>query len=185
MPTPAALVITNRLPLWDALKALDGDNPVVGEAKSREWCLKAGRQFAFQEAKLGISEKSRKYRAAASTLKSDPELRALLRSKKPVVCLEVVAALAPRDVARNEGLSLIVKAELTRVMREAKSRGEAVVFCLGGDSPHTLAEKVYLRKPISDHGLRCGYLRWRASAGVPWAREEQWDERTCLCLQMP
>jgi len=186
---PASLVITNRLPLWDALVSLDGDFPLKGEAKSRAWCMAAGRQFAFQLANIGIPEKpariSRKARAKGSALQPDAKLRELLRSRKPVVQLEVVAALAPRDVSKEHGLGKIVKDELAAVMREAKKRGEAVIFCLGSDSPHILAEKVYLRKPIDEHGLRCGYLRWRASADVPWARETEWSDRTTLCLQMP
>jgi len=188
-PLPAALVITNRLPLWDALVSLDGDNPFQGDARERSWCLAAGRQFAFQLANIGIPEKpasvSRKARASAATLQADNKLRDLLRSRKPVIQLEVIAALAPRDVCKSEGLSAIVKAELATITREAKRRGEAVVFCLGSDSPHILAEKVYLRQPISDHGLQCGYLRWRASAEVPWAKETEWSDRTTLCLQMP
>jgi len=186
---PASLVITNRLPLWDALVSLDGDCPLKGEAKSRTWCMAAGRQFAFQLANIGVPERpaavSRKARAAGSTLQHDAKLLKLLRSKKPVVQLEVVAALAPRDVSKQQGLGEVVKAELAAVMQEAKRRGEAVVFCLGSASPHLLAEKVYLRKPISDNGLRCGYLRWRASADAPWARETEWSDRTTLCLQMP
>jgi len=185
LPTPAALVITARMPLWDAMRSLDGDCPFLGAAVDRDWCSKAGRQFAFQTANFGVDEESRKCRAAAETLQPDSKLRDLLRSRKPVVQLEIIAALAPRDVAKKQGLSEIVKAELAMVMLEAKRRGEAVVFCLGSDSPHVLAEKVYVRPPISDYGLRCGYLRWRASSSESWARERVWDDRTCLCLQMP
>lgn len=185
-PTPSCLVVTRRLPLWDALKSLDDGGPLRGQSASRDWSMAAGRQFAFQTANLGVKEEFfRKCRASAEELQPDPKLRDLIRSKKNVVVLEVVAALAPRDVAKREGLGDIVKAELARVMREAKSRGEAVIFCLGSDSPHLLAEKVYLRKPIADHGLQCGYLRCRASADAPWSREREWSDRICLCFQMP
>ena len=30
-----------------------------------------------------------------------------------------------------------------------------------------------------------GYLRWRASADEPWAREKPYSDRTCLGIQMP
>lgn len=183
--TPASLVITARLPLWEALASLDGNGPLRGEAASKEWCSAAGRQFAFQDANLGVDETSIACRVAAANLVPDARLRDLLRSRKPAVVLEVVAALAPRELAKKEGLGEIVKAELARVMREAKRRGEAVVFCLGSDSPHKLAEKVYMRKPVSDYGLRCGYLRWRPSANSPWSRERAWSHRICLGLQLP
>jgi len=172
--------------LFEALESLDYNGPLVGEAKSREWCSMAGRQFAFQGARFGVPGRlGSRAREEVKTIQADAKLRDLLRSRKKVVVLEVVAALAPRQVAKKQGLGEIVKAEIAKVMREAKSRGEAVVFCLGSDSPLTLAEKVYLRQPIGDYGLRCGYLRWRESAGVPWGREKEWDNRVCLCLQMP
>jgi hypothetical protein len=186
-PMPASLMITARLPLFEALQSLDADQPLQGEAQSRKWCSAAGRQFAFQLADLSIDERTNKRtnRVPVATLQPDPALRALLRSRKPAVLLEVVAALAPRDVARQQGLSEIVKAELAQLMQECKRRGEAVVLCLGGAEPHALAQKVYLRQPIGDYGLKCGYLRWRESADAPWARETSWSERSCLCLQMP
>lgn len=188
-PTPASVVITARMPLFEAFASLGPPHGPLGiEAASREWCLKAGRQFAFQGANFGADDScdsSHKCREDAETLEPDAKLRDLLRSRKPVVVLEIVAALAPRELAKRQGFGEIVKAELARVMQEAKNRGEAVVFCLGSDSPHVLAEKVYVRKPISDHGLRCGYLRWRASADAPWARERAWADRICMCLQMP
>merc|ERR1719253_142915 len=133
--TPASLVVTTRLPFWEALRSLDDGGPLRGEAASRDWCLKAGRQFAFQGAIFGAADGSHKCRVDAESLLPDARLRDLLRCRKPVVVLEVVAALAPREVAKKQGLGEIVKAELTRVMREAKDRGEAVIFCLGSDSP--------------------------------------------------
>eukprot|EP00928_Gymnodinium_smaydae_P016341 TRINITY_DN1610_c0_g2_i1.p1 TRINITY_DN1610_c0_g2~~TRINITY_DN1610_c0_g2_i1.p1 ORF type:complete len:515 (-),score=101.99 TRINITY_DN1610_c0_g2_i1:56-1441(-) len=183
--TPAALVVTARMPLFDALRSMDDKGPLRGDAADRKWCRQKGRQFAFQVANLNEEEDTRNARAPAAKLRPDAVLRDLLRSRKPVVLLEVVAALAPRDMCKEKGYSEIVKAELARVTREAKSRGEAVVFCLGSDSPHKLAEKVYLRQPIGKYGLQCGYMRWRASEGLPWARERVWDERITLCLQMP
>ena len=57
-----------------------------------------------------------KNRAPIETLKPDAKLRDLLRSKKKVVQLEVIAALAPRDVMKQEDLSEIVKSELAMVV---------------------------------------------------------------------
>jgi hypothetical protein len=187
---PASLIIYEHCTLFDALgdpHGEDGDAPLSAEAKSLEWCKKPGTQFAFQDANLEEEEKpsNRNYRMPVKDLQPDAKLRDLLLSKTRCVYLEVVASLAPRDVAKKQGLSEVVKAELTKLMRDAKRRGEAVIMAMGGDEPHTLAQKVYMRKPISDYGLRCGYLRWRASADLPWRREKAYEDRTCLCLQMP
>merc|ERR1711924_361099 len=98
-------------------------------------------------------------------LRAEPKIRELIRSKVPVVMLDVIAALAPRECAAEHGLSEIVKAELTALLRQAHADGKAVVFMLGGNKPQTLAQKVYLKPPSTDNGLRCGYLRWRDGAG--------------------
>jgi hypothetical protein len=193
-PIPATILIVNRLPLWEALQHQDDYGPIRFERKEkawtqkekRQWLMEAGREFAFQVADCDEDEEDhQKCRERGDTLKPNPKLRELLRSKKPVVQLEVIAALATRDVMKKENLSEIVKAELTTVMREAKHNGEAVVFCLGSSNPHTLAKKVYLRQPIGDYGLQCGYFRWRDSPDLPWARERCWENRICCCLQMP
>jgi len=99
--------------------------------------------------------------------------------------MDTLAALAPRDVCKSQGFSEIVRAELATLYREAKQRGEAVVFSMGSSNPHKLAQMVYLRPPLAEHGMRCGNLRWRESANVTWAREFEWDDRIALCLQMP
>lgn len=72
-----------------------------------------------------------------------------------------------------------------KLMRDCQRRGEVVVFTLGSDSPLDLFKKVYNRPPISSYGLRCGYIRWRASADEPWAREAKWADRCCMCIQLP
>jgi len=188
-PLPVSVIATERITLFDALGGPHtGDGSFIGAAKSLQWCSQSGSEFAFQEANLGAEEDSsntKKLRMATEDLRGSQELRELLLSKKPIVYLDVLSALAPREVAKSEGLSAIVIAELTKLMRDAKSRGEAVLLCLGSDSPHKLASKVYLRKPIGDYGLRCGYFRWRSSSDVPWAREATWENRPCHCLQMP
>lgn len=183
--TPATSMTTRRMPLWDALKTMDDGGPLHGEAANKTWCWGAGRQFALQDLQFGHENGSRKERMFARHLLHDPQLRDLLRSKRPVVLLDTLAALAPREVCKSQGLSKIVKNELHTLFREAKARGEAVVFTLGSDVPHKLAEKVYLQPPLADYGIRCGCLRWRASSDVTWAREFRWDDRITLCLQMP
>jgi len=188
-PMPVSVIAVEHITLFDALGSPDtGDGSFVGVAKSYDWCSQEGTQFTFQAANLGIEEKAKMHkelREPVEGLRPNAELRDLLLSRKNIVYLEVTAALAPRELAKREGLSAIVIAELAKLMRDAKERGEAVLFCLGSDCPHKLAEKVYLRKPIGDHGLRCGYFRWRKSADAPWAREAMWEDRPCHCLQMP
>lgn len=187
-PLPATSMTIRRMPLWDALKTMDDDGPLRGKAMKKEWCFAAGRQFALQDLQFGEEEQkkgSRKERKFAKQLQADNQIRDLLRSKKPVVVLDTLAALAPRDVCKSNSLSKIVTAELATLLREAKARGEAVVFCMGSDNPHKLAERVYLRAPLADYGMRCGCLRWRESAETSWAREFKWDDRITLCLQMP
>jgi hypothetical protein len=198
---PASLLITSQLPLWDALHFHTDDkdsSPFKGAAKGTShrlednpWLKEPGRQFALQEANCDVCEESsaenhlfHKARQPARTLQPDEQLKKLLLSSEPVMLLDVVASLAPRDVARTEGLTKIVKAEIKRVFSEAKSRGQAVLLELGSGEPHALAKKVYL--PLgAEYGLRCGYIRWRESGAVPWAREGTWADRGCVCLQMP
>jgi len=188
---PGTSMTYRRMPLWDALKGMDDEGPLRAAAAEKEWCWGAGRQFALQDLQFGHEVcnipfgYSRKERKFAKDLQADTQLRDLLRSKKPVVLLDTLAALGPRDVCKNNGLSDIVRAELHVLFKEAKARGEAVVFTLGSAVPHKLAEKVYLQPPLADYGMRCGCLRWRASADVPWAREFKWEDRITLCLQMP
>jgi len=187
-PKPAVAVVTERVPLFNAVASPNDDNgdaPLAGAAKTWAWCMQPGRQFAFQEVNFDVPEEERNCRVATKDLQPDDKLRELIQSGKPVVYLEIVAALAPRDLAKQEGHSAIVKAELAKVMRDAKSRGEAVVLTCGSSTAHDFAKKVYMRQPISDYGLRCGYLRWRESADVPWATEKKAELRPTLCLQMP
>jgi len=191
-PLPATSMTYRRMPLWDALKTMDDDGPLRGAAMEKKWSFAAGREFALQDLRkeeelhpVGHKDRSRKERTFAKHLQADKQIQELLRSKKPVVLLDTLAALAPRDVCKNNSLSKIVMTELETLLREAKARGEAVVFTLGSDNPHKLAERVYLRGSLADYGMRCGCLRWRESAEASWAREFQWDDRITLCLQMP
>lgn len=124
-------------------------------------------------------------RQSTRRLEADAALLRLLKSRRPVIMLDAVAALAPRAQARHHKISCVVKMELAKLLRDAKERGLAVVFMLGGDSPHVLAEKVYLRPAFTDYGLRCGYLRWRERDADSWAREKAEEKRVCIGLQMP
>lgn len=184
-PVPATSMTVRRMPLWDAFKTMDDDGPLRGAATKQSWVRAAGRQFALQDLAFGYDSESRQARVCAQGLELDPQIRDLLRSKKPVILLDTLAALGPRDVCKTHRISDIVQGELATLFREAKARGEAVVFCLGGNDPHKLAERVYLRPPLADHGLRIGFLRWRESADSPWAREYGWDDRTAIGLQLP
>lgn len=182
---PATHMTFRRMPLWDALKTMDDDGPLRADAFEKEWCFAAGRQFALQDLQYGHKDGSRKDRTYARKLRPEKKLRNLLRSKAPVVLLDTLAALGPRDVCKNQGFSAIVTEELHCLFRQAKEQGEAVVFSLGSEFPHKLAEKVYLRPPLANYGMRVGCLRWRESSSVPWAREFKWDDRITLGLQMP
>jgi len=182
---PATSMTTRRMPLWDALKTMDSGGPLRAAAARKEWCWGVGRQFAFQDLQFGHANGSRKERVLSKDLRADSQLRDLLRSQRPVILLDTLAALAPREVCKTGGVSEIVTAEMQMLLQEAKSQGVAVVWCVGSASPHKLAQRVYLRPPLADYGLRCGSLRWRKSAKAPWAREFKWDDRITLCLQMP
>jgi len=179
MCRPASLLLTHSVPFRTALAKMDGGGPM--REPPRKWCR---REFAFQDLAFGELA-SRGGRCPASGLEVDARITELFRSRAPVLYLDAVAALAPREAAKEHGVSNVVKAELSGLLREAKERGQAVVFMLGGDKPHVLAEKVYLRAPFTDHGLRCGYLRWREAASEPWAREKPEDQRVCVGIQMP
>jgi len=187
-PVPAAFVITSNLPFWDALHFHTEDKdstPFRGPAKEDTWRQKIDTQFALQEINPDEDDnESPNSRLSAKTLQPDPKIKELLLSPQPVVLLDVVASLAPRELARSEGVSDVVKAEIERVFSDAKSRGQAVLFELGSAEPHDLAKKVYL-KIAAKYGLRCGYLRWREYSEMPWAREGSWADRGCIGLQMP
>jgi len=179
---PASLVATHTLPLAEALWRMDGCGPLAGE--SRTWCQKGGREFALQEI-IEANSGEEEHRQPAHTLRPEPMIRELLCTNKPIVLLDAYVALAPREHSRKHRLSEIVRAELVALLREAKAQGHAVVFQVGGDDPHLLAEKVYLQPAFTQYGLRCGYLRWRGSPRTPWAREQSWNIRACLGLQLP
>jgi len=183
-PRPASLLVLNEHPLAEALSKMDQCGPLKVD-DPRAWCQKAGRQFAFQEIVPGVPMTSRKSVQSSKDLKPEPKIRALLRTRTDVLLLDSYVALAPRELARKSGISEVVKAELETLLRDAKAKGRAVVFQLGGTLPHVLAEKVYLQPRFAQYGLRCGYLRCRASPSEPWEKQKSWDGRACIGLQLP
>jgi len=188
---PASLIVTLQLPFKEALEHMDGDGPLG--VVSRKWFKKASRQFAIQDLCAVDSHAEGKWIASKDnerqhvrTLTDEPQIKELFGNGKPVILLDVLAALGPREMAKQHGISQIVRAELASLLSQAKAQKVAVVFMLGGEDPHALAHKVYLQPPFTDYGLRCGYLRWRESAKEPWAREKQcWEDRVCIGLQLP
>jgi len=189
-PLPVASVTTRKMPLWDALKTMDDEGPLRAAAADKAWCWGKDVEFALQELDLAFCKDTQKKHGVGEmkhvkSLQPEKKLRDLLRSRRPVLLLDNLAALAPREVGKANGFSEIITAELAALFREAKARGEAVVFSVGSADPHKLASRVYLRPPLADYGMRCGCLRWRESSQVPWAREFRWDERIVLGLQLP
>jgi hypothetical protein len=175
---PSTLMLTYALSLKQALAGMDDDGPLPSKQTK-------GQEFAFQEYRRGITSDRRFDLECASELQPDAAIRKLLSNNEPVVLLEAVTTLAPRNLVTAQGFSGVVRSELVALFRDAKARGQAVVFMLGGEEPTVLAEKVYLRPPFTDYGLRCGYLRWRGSAGGPWARQKPYEQRVLLGLQLP
>jgi len=172
-PRPASLILTYLLPITEAFALMDSNGPI--RKTRRKW---RRRVYALQEI-----DKEGSGKQPVQSLRPEPQILELIRSKTPVVMLDAIAALAPRERAREHGLSEIVKAELAGLLYQAKALGQAVVFMLGGGKPQTLAQKVYLQPPFTDHGLRCGYLRWKDSTLESWASEK--FGRPMIGLQLP
>lgn len=180
---PASLLLTYSLSMCKALEHMDSCGPLRG--KPADW--RRYSQFALQELlpEEPEEEGTRYERVGSRGLRADPAIRNMIRSGAHVLMLEAFAALAPRKEAQDRGLSTIVRAELDKLLRDAKERGQGVVFMLGGDDPAALARKVYLKPPFTNYGLRIGHLRWRESADAPWAREKPDDIRILIGLQLP
>jgi hypothetical protein len=160
---------------------MDSSGPLQYEPESR----KDRHEYAFQTLNPGHTRGSRNERQPTDEIKADDALKNLLCSEAPVLIVEAYVALAPREFSRAHNLSEIVRAELALLLRRAKAEGIGVVFQLGGSNPHKLADRAYLKRPFTDNGLRCGYIRWRPSASAPWGREQCWLDRCCLGLQLP
>jgi hypothetical protein len=150
-------------------------------------CQQRGYEFALQEVVRDTCSNIRREssRVDSASLVPEPKLRKLFCMKAPVLLLDVYVSLAPREHVRKHGLGDITKAELVELLREAKKRGQTVIFQIGGDQPHVLAEKVYLQPQIRQFGLRCGYLRCRSSPWASWEREKAWKDRPLIGLQLP
>ena len=187
-PRPASLMLTQIVPLAQALENMDGGGPLKLSKWPRSWWQKPGPpEFALQDIVKGESDdgENRNSRVDTKALKPDPKLWEVLATKTPIVVLDSYVALAPRRMARQHNMGDIIKSELVTLLRDAKSQGRAVVFQVGGDDPHLLAKKVYLQPHFTQFGLRCGYLRYRASPNAAWNREQRWDQRALIGLQLP
>lgn len=179
---PASLLLTSVVPLHEALSRMDNGGPLQGFRGP------LNQQFALQQVQKGLTlGDGFNEREPLFELKPDSQLQALLRSKTPVLMVEAYAALAPRDEVQKHGLGDIIKNEFMELLKQAKAQKQAVVFQLGGNAPHTLAEKVYLKPPFTNWGLRVGYLRWRLACckDSKWAAERPIKDRSCIGLQMP
>jgi hypothetical protein len=183
MPRPASLLLTYDVTLCSAFELMDNNGPLPGSPE-RWRCLQ---HFALQELHHAPEGRdgTRYRRQQLRDLRPEQAIRDLVRSDVKVLFLDAFACLAPRSEARARGLGAIVREELAGMLREAKSRGQAVVFMLGGHDCDSLAHKVYLKKPFTDYGLRIGYLRWRDASSNSWDREKQVDSRVCIGLQLP
>lgn len=183
---PGSLMLTYRMPLNTALLQMDDDGPLplyLSDAIKKKELDE--HEFALQDLRRCSGPGNAFEFTPALELDAEHKLRELLQSRSPVILLDAVAALAPRAEAREKGLSDVVKAELATFFAQAKARGQTVIFMLGGEEPQVLAEKVYLREPFTDHGMRCGYLRWRRHAADPWARQKESEKRQVIGLQLP
>lgn len=179
---PVSLLVTNRLPLEEALNDMDSGGPLKGAPKAIDGTTA---QYAFQDLVKGGEPNTVKARLPSEELVHDDRIRRLLLTKEPVISISSYVALGPRAVCKTENLSDIIRTELRHLLSDAKQRGQTVVFQLGGGDPQMLAEKVYLKQHFEEYGLRCGYLRWRPSATAAWGRELSWQYRALLGLQLP
>lgn len=185
---PACMLLTKLADSMEsAFESMDSGGPLKFMAKSQCAETVSKRQYTLQEIVVGQPLGTRGERVPAGELKADEALGKLMRSSQPVLVIDAYLALAPRDVARAEesDISEIVRLELASLLARAKAEGQAVVFQCGGENPHALAEKVYLRPPYTDQGLRCGYMRWRPRPDAPWGREVGWIDRALVGLQLP
>eukprot|EP00928_Gymnodinium_smaydae_P024274 TRINITY_DN19686_c0_g1_i1.p1 TRINITY_DN19686_c0_g1~~TRINITY_DN19686_c0_g1_i1.p1 ORF type:complete len:537 (+),score=113.87 TRINITY_DN19686_c0_g1_i1:58-1611(+) len=180
---PASLLLTKLLPVQEAFSIMDSGGPLVYAPKGDD--KEEPREYALQELRPRADEWERNDRQPVQELVADERIKRLFREKESVLVIDAYVALAPREVARQEGLSAVVHAELVTLLERAKAEGRAVVFQAGGGDPTALAEKVYMRPAFVALGLRCGYLRWRPQAGASWARELPWKDRAVVGVLLP
>jgi hypothetical protein len=186
---PASLLLIRKLSLRDALAQMDYDGPLryMPDSKSGENEYEYGLQELELTNELGERGTLPEERQPVCQLGAEPRFQALLDQNKPasVILIDAFAALTPRSKVSKKGLERdVLHAEMLKLLCDAKAEGYAVVFQIGGNNPHMLARKVYLRPSFAQFGLKCGYLRWR-NHGEPWGKEQNCSNRACLGIQLP
>jgi len=179
----ASLLVTSELPLARALAAMDHGGPFPeGHEKEPVGRRQYGLQRVCVETGYGEEQKER-----LCDVQPEAELRALMESQAPVEVLEVYCALAPKERVARHRLGPVIRAELRRLLAEAKERGRAVLFLVGGDHPIDLVQKVYLQPWFTSiGGLRCGYFRWKQSTEADWEPPKlMGQKRVIFGLQLP
>mmetsp|Transcript_2982 Transcript_2982/g.6775 ORF Transcript_2982/g.6775 Transcript_2982/m.6775 type:complete len:364 (-) Transcript_2982:69-1160(-) len=179
----ASLLIYQELPLAQALAAMDHGGPFP-EGHEKEPI--GERQYGLQRVGVeGCSGEEQKERLC--DVEPEARIHELMKSKAPVIVLDVYCALAPKDHAKRHNLGPVVKAELAALLRRSRDAGQAVLFLVGGERPAQLAQKVYLQPRFTSiGGLMCGYLRWKPDASAPWEPPKlQGQRRIIFGLQLP
>ncbi|CAE7677334.1 car [Symbiodinium sp. CCMP2456] len=179
----ASLLIYQELPLAQALAAMDHGGPFPeGHEKEPIGERRYGLQRVGVEGCPGEEQKER-----LCDVEPEARIRDLMKSKAPVIVLDVYCALAPKDHAKRHNLGPVVKAELAALLRRSRDAGQAVLFLVGGERPAQLAQKVYLQPRFTSiGGLMCGYLRWKPDASAPWEPPKlQGQRRIIFGLQLP
>lgn len=168
-PVPASLIVTQHVPLHEALARMDA----LGSL-SQVRALEAY-EFALQEKVAGKPA-------------VDSALKELMCSDSPVVMIDIARVLAPREQWCEQALCEIVESELLSILREAKMHGRAVVFALSDDGRADAFEE-FIQSPLNAYGMRCGQLRWRNCLDVShaggWACNQSAARRTYIGLQFP
>jgi len=183
---PAALLLSTRTTLREALDNMDSGGPLKELPRQDGLDYELGFQELLDTDALGTSAVVADERVPVKSVVTHRALSRLLGSDEQVLVIDAYVALAPREVAASHGLSKIVKAELEEVLRSARSEGTTVVLQCGGVNPHLLAKKVYMRPELCRHGLKCGYIRWRAASSEGrWGREQVSQNRCCVAVQLP
>ncbi|CAE7811274.1 unnamed protein product [Symbiodinium necroappetens] len=179
----ASLLIYQELPLAQALAAMDHGGPFPeGHEKEPIGERRYGLQRVGVEGCPGEEQKER-----LCDVEPEARIRELMKSKAPVIVLDVYCALAPKDHAKRHNLGPVVKAEFAALLRRSRDAGQAVLFLVGGERPAQLAQKVYLQPRFTSiGGLMCGYLRWKPDASAPWEPPKlQGQRRIIFGLQLP
>jgi len=179
----ASLLVTTEAPLGKALAAMDHGGPFPeGHEKDPlgERCY--AMQRVLVDGGYGEDQKEK-----LCDLQPEAELRRLMGSDEKVLVLDVYCALGPKERVDRHELGFIIREELQTLLRQAKERGQAVVFVVGGEQPLELAQKVYLQPCFTGiGGLMCGYFRWKPSEKGLWEPPKlMGQKRVIFGLQLP